>query len=128
MSDTQPDEITLAVVAARLADVREDIKGMRADLTAHRAELVGRGEWEQRNHAVDRQFQEQGREIGQLRTTLDTKIAEVTGEIKAVDVRVEQFRPPRLSPLVVIGAVIAGLALLAPALSSLITLIDSVAQ
>lgn len=73
----QPDEVTLAVVAARLADVREEMRGMRSDLAAHRAELVPRGEWEQRNRHVDSRFQEQGREIGALRTSIETKTGEV---------------------------------------------------
>lgn len=94
MSDQQPDEVTLAVVAARLDDVREDIRGMRSDLATHRAELVPRGEWEQRNHHVDARFQDQGREIGQLRTELNAKAAELAGDIKNVDTKADQRRAP----------------------------------
>jgi len=89
-----PDEITLAVVAARLDDLREDVKGVRSDLAIHRAELVGRGEWLQRNQAVDDRFQAQGREIGQLRTDLNTKTTVLDGEIKAVDTKADQRRAP----------------------------------
>lgn len=58
---------TLAVVVARLDDVREDIRDLRTDLSAHRTEMVSRGEWEMRNRAVDNRFENQGREIAELK-------------------------------------------------------------
>lgn len=58
---------TLAVVVARLDDVRGDIRGMRAELASHRTEMVSRGEWEMRNRAVDSRFESQGREIAELK-------------------------------------------------------------
>lgn len=64
------DEATLAVVVARLDDVRTDLArfGDRLD-TSLRAQ-VSRGEWEQRNTAVDARFDAQGREIAQLRASI----------------------------------------------------------
>lgn len=58
---------TLAVVVARLDDVREDIRDLRSDLSTHRTEMVSRGEWEMRNRAVDSRFESQGREIAELK-------------------------------------------------------------
>lgn len=58
---------TLAVVVARLDDVREDIRDLRTDLSTHRTEMVSRGEWEMRNRAVDARFENQGREIAELK-------------------------------------------------------------
>ena len=119
MSPQQPDdEITLAVVAARLSDLREDVKGMRSDLTAYRAELVSRGEWEQRNRAVDARFQEQGREIGQLRTSLDTKIAEVGGDIKAVETKADSRHAPWWAVASVVVAVVSVVLVLIPLIAN----------
>jgi len=64
------DEATLAVVVARLDDVRHDLANLGTRLDASARAQVGRGEWEQRNRAVDARFEGQGREIAQLRTTL----------------------------------------------------------
>ncbi len=76
-----PDETaTLAVVVARLDDVRGDIKAMRAELTAHRAEMVARTEWELRNQHVDSRHRELGREIGDLRAEHRRDVAEVRAE------------------------------------------------
>lgn len=58
---------TLAVVVARLDDVRGDIQAMRTENSAHRSEMVSRGEWEMRNRAVDTRFESQGREIAELK-------------------------------------------------------------
>lgn len=72
---TEPtDRATLAVVVARLDDLRDDMRAMRQELASHRADLVPRGEWEQRNRHVDARFQEQGREVASLRTELRTEI------------------------------------------------------
>jgi hypothetical protein len=90
----QSDEVTLAVLGSQLKDVREDIRGMRSDLAAHRAELVPRGEWEQRNHHVDGRFQEHGREIATLRTSLETKVSALDAKIIAVETKSDQRRAP----------------------------------
>lgn len=117
MTPQPPDEITLAVVAARLDDLREDVKGVRSDLAIHRAELVGRGEWVQRNQAVDTRFQEQGREIGQLRTDLNTKVAGLDGEIKAVEKAADAKRPPWTAVAAVVVAIVALAVTLIPMLA-----------
>lgn len=64
---------TLAVVVARLDDVRRDIDGLRSDLQRTTAANVPRGEWVQRNIHVDASFASQGREIAQLRADLAAK-------------------------------------------------------
>lgn len=50
------------------------MRALRSELAAHRADLVPRGEWEQRNRHVDARFQEQGREIANLRTEVRTEV------------------------------------------------------
>lgn len=67
MSETPEVGATLAVVVARLDDVRSDIRDMRTEAVAHRTEMVSRGEWEMRNRAVDNRFENQGREIAELK-------------------------------------------------------------
>ncbi|MDM8084757.1 hypothetical protein QUV83_08280 [Cellulomonas cellasea] len=63
-----PDEAaTLAVVVARLDDLRGDVSRLSDTLTAQRGELVGRGEWMMRNQHVDSVTAGLGREIGDLR-------------------------------------------------------------
>lgn len=64
------DDPGLAVVAARLDDLREDIRELRGEVATSVADKVSRGEWLQRNTAVDERFQGQGREIAQLRSEL----------------------------------------------------------
>lgn len=87
----QPDDATLAVVVARLDDLREQqrrdtetlteaIESLRRELSTSRADMVSRGEWVQRNAAVDLRFQEQGREIGGLRTAQTADIAQLRAE------------------------------------------------
>ena len=113
----QPDEVTLAVLAARMDDVRADIRGMRGDLAAHRAELVPRGEWEQRNRHVDARFQDQGREIGTLRTSLETTKTALEGKVAAAEQRADSRRAPwwTVAALVLSGAAL--LVTLTPILS-----------
>ena len=74
MSGTDP-AATLAVVVARLDDVREDITMLRAEVAASRQDVVTRGEWQQRNAHVDSRLTGQGREIGDLRTELHSRRA-----------------------------------------------------
>lgn len=86
MSD---DAATLAVVVARLDDLRGDVRHLRTDLAASAERQVSRGEWAMRNAAVDQRFEDQGREIGSLRvelarrrlpwTTIATAIVAVAG-------------------------------------------------
>lgn len=65
----------LAVVISRLDDMKQDISDIRADQVSARKENVLRSEWEQRNSHVDFRFHTQGREIGDLRSELNSKRA-----------------------------------------------------
>lgn len=67
------DEATLAVVVARLDDVRDDIAGLTQTVNGQRAELVSRGEWMMRNQHVDASFIATAREVGELRTELRSR-------------------------------------------------------
>lgn len=64
---------TLAVVVARLDDLREDMKALRDEVRATGANVVGRGEWTQRNNLVDSRFEGHGREIAHIRTDLASR-------------------------------------------------------
>jgi hypothetical protein len=76
---TPPDETldrtALAVVVARLDDMREDFAGLRRSVEASASEKVSRGEWGQRNQHVDSRLAGLGREIGDLRAQLQAKSA-----------------------------------------------------
>lgn len=86
------DDATLAVVVARLDDLREQqradtktltesIEAVRQQLAAMRGEVVSRDTWETRNAHVDGRFQDQGREIGDLRTSHAKDIADLRADI-----------------------------------------------
>lgn len=66
---------TLAVVVARLDDLRQDVQGLHTEVQASRTEYVSRGEWGQRNIHVDSRFDAHGREIAQLRTDVQSRRA-----------------------------------------------------
>jgi len=68
-ADLSP-EATLEVVVQRLADLKESLDALRADVTASRADVVPRGEWVQRNTTVDHRFEAQGREIGEIKQNM----------------------------------------------------------
>ena len=70
MSD---DSATLAVVVARLDDLRTDMHAMREEIRKAQQNSVSRGEWALRNEHVDSRFNGHGREIGELRTELASK-------------------------------------------------------
>ena len=87
----QSDDATLAVVVARLDDLREQqrrdtetlteaIEVLRRELATSRGDMVSRGEWVQRNSAVDARFQEMGREVAGLRTQHATDVATLRTE------------------------------------------------
>lgn len=63
----EDDATQLAVVAARLTDLRADVRALRTEVQAAQTTAVGRGEWMQRNAAVDARFEGQGREISDLK-------------------------------------------------------------
>ena len=61
------DETFQAVMLERTGYMAADLTGMRADVADIKASYVPRKEWEQRNVQVDERFQNQGREIGELK-------------------------------------------------------------
>jgi len=86
------DSATLAVVVARLDDLRtqqrEDTQSLVAridtlskQLADSRGEMVARETWQTRNDHVDARFQQQGREIADLRTAHATDIASLRQQI-----------------------------------------------
>ncbi|CAI9386094.1 hypothetical protein [Microbacterium sp. T2.11-28] len=75
MAGDPADATALAVIASRLDDVRDDISGLRSDVTRFSTLHVTRGEWEQRNNYSDTRFAGLGREIGDLRSELGSRRA-----------------------------------------------------
>lgn len=69
------DDATLAVVVARLDDLRAQVASLSDKLDAHRGEMVPRTEWTQRNATVDDRFNAQGKEIADLRAELAARRA-----------------------------------------------------
>ncbi len=70
----EPDA-TLAVAVARLDDLRIDVRHLRDEVQDSRRDNASRGEWGQRNSAVDARFEGQGREIAQLRQDINSRRA-----------------------------------------------------
>lgn len=66
---------TLAVVVARLDDLRTDVASMRREVREAGASMVGRGEWGQRNAHVDTRLGTLGREVGELRRDVESRRA-----------------------------------------------------
>lgn len=116
----QSDDATLAVVVARLDDLRSDVQALRTELAAHRADMVSRGEWEQRNRHVDARHQELGREIGSLRTSHATDLAAVRSEHATDVTALRQEIASRRMPWPAVASAIAGVAALAITLIQII--------
>ena len=106
-SDVDP---TLAVVVARLDDLREDMKALRAEVRSSTANVVGRGEWIQRTNLVDGKFDTQGREIAQLRQ-------DHAGDVAGLRAELASRRAPWWSVVAAIGSIVAVAAVLIPALA-----------
>ncbi|ACV09821.1 hypothetical protein Jden_2184 [Jonesia denitrificans DSM 20603] len=68
-------EATLAVVVARLDDLRADMQSLREEVRKSSENSVTRGEWGQRNQHVDTRINTLGREIGDLRTDVNSRRA-----------------------------------------------------
>lgn len=66
---------TLAIISARLDDIKQDIVELRDDQRIANRQSVSRNEWEQRNNYSDSKFSSLGREIGDLRTEINSKRA-----------------------------------------------------
>ncbi len=118
MAPPSDDTSTLAVVVARLDDLikrqADDtasltaaIESLRREFADSRREIVARGDWIQRNQAVDTRFQDQGREIAPLRPDLNSKAEKLEGEIVAVDTKADGRRPPCTAVAAAIAAVAA---------------------
>lgn len=69
------DEATLAVVVARLDDLRTDMQNLRTEISGQRAEVVARNEWMQRNAYVDSRIDGLGTDISELKTDLASRRA-----------------------------------------------------
>lgn len=67
------EQATLAVVVSRLDDLRGDLHSIREDLRRTGENSVTRNEWMQRNGYVDAKFDDQGRDIADLRTDMASK-------------------------------------------------------
>lgn len=94
------DSAAFAVVAARVDDLREDIRNFGTLLQEMTTSLVPRNEWVLRNQHVDHEFRAQGREIGDLR-----------GEIRAEKAAREAAEQSRRIPwTATVGVFIAGAA------------------
>jgi hypothetical protein len=115
-----PDDATLAVVVARLDDLRaqqradtqaltESIEALRRLVTESRSEMVSRDTWEARNAHVDDRFHDQGREIGELRATHAADVAALRQELAS-----------RRLPWPSVAAAITGIAALALTLAQLV--------
>ena len=72
-----PDETgtTLAVVVARLDDLRGDVAGLRREVRDAGTQMVSRGEWGQRNAHVDTRLSTLGREVGDLSRDVESRRA-----------------------------------------------------
>lgn len=57
----------------RLDDLREDVKGLRLQLTSQGTTFVPKDVWLQRNEHVTTELRNQGREIGDLRSEVRSR-------------------------------------------------------
>jgi len=69
------ENATLAVVVSRLDDLRGDFASLRDELRRTSETSVTRNEWLQRNGYVDGKFDDQGKDISDLRAELAGKRA-----------------------------------------------------
>ena len=90
---------TLAVVVARLDDLRESMTELRAEVRSSTANVVPRGEWVQRNQHVDGKFDSQGKEISHLRaevasrrTSVPVVIGSCTGALSLIVVLIQNIQ------------------------------------
>lgn len=116
----QSDDATLAVVVARLDDLRdqqrqdtkaltESIEALRRLVAESRGDMVARDTWETRNAHVDSRFHDQGREIADLRTTHAADIAALRQDLAS-----------RRMPWPSVAAAVTGVAALAITLVQII--------
>lgn len=74
-----PEDITMAELARRIDDVKDEVIYLRNEQASSRSDNVSRKEWEQRNQYVNERFQEIGREIGTMRTLTESRFAALNG-------------------------------------------------
>lgn len=67
------EETFQAVMLERTGHMADDVKATRSDISHIKATYVPRKEWEQRNTQVDERFQNQGREIGELKRVWESR-------------------------------------------------------
>jgi len=77
VSDPTPAnvEVAIATLTVTVTALTGTVEGLRSELRQDRLTYVPRGEWEQRNRTVDSNFSHQGREIGQLRSDINSRRA-----------------------------------------------------
>lgn len=71
------------VLLARLDALREDVGELREDIRLAVQNTVPRGEWAQRNEHVDTRLNGLGREVGDLRLQLTSRVNELRTEVNA---------------------------------------------
>lgn len=69
------ENATLAVVVARLDDLRTDMANLRSEIGSQRNEVVARNEWLQRNAYVDSRIDGLGTDITDLKTDMASRRA-----------------------------------------------------
>ena len=69
----QSDEATIAVLVARMGDVLKAMDRLSDEVKSASRNSVSRGEWTQRNEAVNSRFESHGREIAQIRVDLASR-------------------------------------------------------
>ena len=67
-----------------MSALTQTVEGLRGELRQDRLTYVPRGEWVQRNQTVDSNFSHQGREIGQLRTEIQSRRAPWWAVVSAI--------------------------------------------
>lgn len=63
----------LAVAVARLEDLRTEVRSLRDEVRRQHGDVVARNEWMQRNAYVDGKFDDQGKDIAELRSDLSKR-------------------------------------------------------
>lgn len=67
--------IAIATLTTQVASLDGNVAGLRQELRDDRKTYVQRGEWTQRNDTVNTRFENQGREIANLRADVNSRRA-----------------------------------------------------
>lgn len=100
------DDPTLAVVVARLDDLRSDVASLRTEVQTAQAGYVIRAEFEAWRTGI-------GREIGDVKAS----VARVEGAVKSAQQAADQRRAPWWAVSGVVVSLVVGLAALVPQLA-----------